>query len=159
LTERPVQQEMIETKRIGSIDWNVFRRYIQAGGCGIVGLLGLIFVFILTSATVVLSNWWLSRWSNSERTRYSVNNSTAQCALIEQSKIIHMTDDEWFNERNQYFYILLGKAIDVQLSRINFGLIDFSHVHTRIKFIQCHIVIYSNEYLFHFVPYNGAFIT
>jgi hypothetical protein len=84
-------------------------RYIGAGGCGIFGLSCLFVLFAITSATVLLANWWLGRWSNSEHIRYSLTNTTNNCSLTKQSKISTMSNEEWFNERDKFFYVLLGK--------------------------------------------------
>jgi hypothetical protein len=84
-------------------------RYIRAGGCGIFGLSCLFTMFAITSVAVLLSNWWLGRWSNSERIRYGIN-STNNCSSTKQSKFSTMSNEEWFNERDKFFYVLLGKT-------------------------------------------------
>jgi len=130
ITEKPVQKETIESKRTGSIGLNVFTRYIRAGGCGIIGLSFLFTLFAATSATILLANWWLGRWSNSERARYTSVNSTNNCPTNQQSKIHTMTDVEWSSERDKYFYVLLG------LSLLSVVLL---FVRTLIYFVSCHI--------------------
>ncbi len=84
-------------------------RYIRAGGCGIFGLLCLFIIFAITSTIALLANWWLGRWSNSERIRYGLTNITDNCSAINQSSISTMSNEEWFQERNKYFYVLCGK--------------------------------------------------
>lgn len=84
-------------------------RYIRAGGCGIIGLSCLFSMFAITSATVLLANWWLGRWSNSERIRYGLTNSANNCSLDKQTRISTMSNEEWFAERDKFFYVLLGK--------------------------------------------------
>lgn len=110
IAEKPIQKETVETKRTGSIGAHIFMRYIRAGGCGIFGLSCLFALFALTNAAVLISNWWLGRWSNSERIRYSLTNTTVNnCSANEQSKINTMTTDEWFRERDKFFYVLFGR--------------------------------------------------
>ena len=106
LVDKPIQKETAETKRAGSVSRSIFLRYIRAGGCGTYGLLSLFMMFAITCAVILLSNWWLGRWSNAERTRYA---STVPCPSVQQSKISNMTTDEWFRERDRFFYVLLGK--------------------------------------------------
>jgi hypothetical protein len=86
-------------------------RYIRAGGFGIFGLLCLFIMFGITSTIILLSNWWLGRWSNSERIRYGFTNTTNNCSLNNTSKITTMSNEEWFKERDRYFYVLLGKYL------------------------------------------------
>ncbi len=110
IAEKPIQKETAESKRTGAVGLNVFMRYIRAGGCGIFGLSCLFALFAMTSTIVLLANWWLGRWSNSERIRYSLNNSTDNCSSNRQSKIGMMSNNEWFAERDKFFYVLLGKS-------------------------------------------------
>lgn len=111
ITEKPIQKETAETKRTGSIGLNVFMRYIRAGDCGVFGLSCLFILFAITSATVLFANWWLGRWSNSERIRYSFTNTTNNCSSNQQSNINIMSNDEWFRLRDRFFYVLLGKEM------------------------------------------------
>ncbi len=84
-------------------------RYIRAGGCGIFGLSCLFTMFAITSTIFLLANWWLGRWSNSEHIRYGLLNSTSNCSSTKQSRISTMSNEEWFNERDKFFYVLFGK--------------------------------------------------
>ena len=108
LAEKPIQKETAETKRTGSVGISVFMRYISAGGCGVFGLTCLFIIFGTTSAIILMSNWWLGRWSNAERIRYSSTNSTSNCSTTNVSAIATMSDSEWFNKRDHYFYTLLS---------------------------------------------------
>ncbi|CAF4139623.1 unnamed protein product, partial [Rotaria sordida] len=94
LADKPIQKETIESKRTGSIDLNVYIRYIRASGCGILGLLCLFLMFAVTSTTFLLVNWWLGRWSNSERIRYGSTNIMSNCSSMEQSPITNMSNEE-----------------------------------------------------------------
>jgi len=109
IADKPVQKEAAESKRTGSVGSAVFLGYIRAGGCGIFGLSCLFAIFALTSAIVLLANWWLGRWSNSERIRYSLTDTTNNCSSNQQSKISTMSNEEWFAERDKLFYVLLGE--------------------------------------------------
>lgn len=82
---------------------------MRAGGCGIFGLLCLFTIFGISSTVMVLANWWLGRWSNAERIRYQSTNVTSSCSLNKTSSIINMSNEEWFKQRDNYFYILLGE--------------------------------------------------
>ncbi len=106
LADKPIQKETTEFKRTGSVGMNIFMRYIRAGGCGIFGLSCLFIIFAITSATILLTNWWLGRWSNSERIRYG---STSNCSSNKPSPISTMSNEEWFKERDTFFYVLFGK--------------------------------------------------
>ncbi|CAM4809475.1 unnamed protein product [Rotaria magnacalcarata] len=109
--EKPIQKETIETKRVGSVKMNVFMRYIRAGGCGIFGLLCLFILFAISSALILLSNWWLGRWSNAERIRYRPTNITNSCSSNAQSSISDMSNEQWLKERDKKFYVLLGFSL------------------------------------------------
>ncbi len=92
-----------------SIAANVFMRYVRAGGCGGFGLFCLCILFAITSTMMLLSNWWLGRWSNAERVRYGSTNTTHLCSSVQQSSIKSLSDEQWSNMRDKYFYILCGK--------------------------------------------------
>ncbi|CAF2646337.1 unnamed protein product [Rotaria sp. Silwood2] len=140
LTDKPIQKETVESKRTGSIDVNVFMRYIRAGGCGIFGLLFLFLMFAVTSVFVLLSNWWLGRWSNSERIRYGLTNITSNCSSMEQSPIINMSNEEWFKQRDKYFYVLLGKHSNIVLDKRLCSLsVVLLFIRTMTYLISCHI--------------------
>ncbi len=109
LVDKPIQKETSESKRTGSVGVDIFLRYIRAGGCGIFGLSCLFTLFAITSTTGLLANWWLGRWSNSERIRYDSTNTTKNCSLNKSSRISEMSNEEWFHERDRFFYVLLGK--------------------------------------------------
>ncbi|CAF0978874.1 unnamed protein product [Rotaria sordida] len=130
LADKPIQKETIESKRTGSIDLNVLMRYIRAGGCGIFGLLCLFAMFAVSSVTTLLANWWLGRWSNSERIRYGSTNIMSNCSSMEQSPITNMSNEEWFKERDKNFYVLFG------LSSLSVILL---FIRTMIYFLSCHI--------------------
>jgi ATP-binding cassette subfamily C (CFTR/MRP) protein 4 len=130
LTDKPVQKETVESKRTGSVGVNIFMRYIRAGGCGIVGLSCLFTIFAITSATILLANWWLGRWANSERIRYGLTNTTDNCSSINQSLISTMSNEEWFKERDKNKFYFLG------LSLLSVGLL---FIRTLSYFISCHI--------------------
>jgi ATP-binding cassette subfamily C (CFTR/MRP) protein 4 len=145
LTDKPVQKETVESKRTGSVGVNIFMRYIRAGGCGIVGLSCLFTIFAITSATILLANWWLGRWANSERIRYGLINTTDNCSSINQSLISTMSNEEWFKERDKFFYVLCGKYSSefdknkfyfLGLSLLSVGLL---FIRTLSYFISCHI--------------------
>ena len=127
-------------------------RYIRAGGCGIVGLLSLFTIFAITSITALLANWWLGRWSNSERIRYSSANTTENCSSIQQSPISNMTNEEWFNERDKFFYVLFGKYT----FRFKFKMKSMKFFLSRFKFIKCYIIIYTYNGLFYFMSFNSS---
>ncbi|UJR31942.1 hypothetical protein I4U23_019415 [Adineta vaga] len=130
LAEKPIQKETAETKRTGSVGLDIFMRYMKAGGCGLFGLSSLFISFVITSFILLLSNWWLGRWSNAERIRYGSINSTSNCSSTNASRINTMSDNEWFKERDRYFYILLG------LSLLSVILL---FIRTMAYFISCHI--------------------
>ncbi|CAF0879243.1 unnamed protein product [Adineta ricciae] len=130
LAEKPVQKETVETKRTGSVGISVFTRYIKAGGCGVFGLTCLFIIFATTSAIILISNWWLGRWSNAERIRYSSTNSTSNCSTTNVSAIATMSDNEWFNKRDQYFYILLTLSL---------SSVVLLFIRTMAYFVSCHI--------------------
>ena len=111
IAEKPIQKEIAESKRTGSIGVNIFMRYIRAGGCGVFGLSCLFALFAVTSATVLIANWWHGRWSNSERVRYSFTNTTNNCSSNQQSRINTLSTVEWFRERDKFFYVLFGKEM------------------------------------------------
>ena len=148
IAEKPIQKETVETKRTGAIGGHIFMRYIRAGGCGIFGLSCLFALFALTSATVLFSNWWLGRWSNSERIRYSFTNTTVNnCSTDQQSKVNMMTTDEWFRERDKFFYVLLGrgkrkgKTMKFGLYCLGLSLLSvvMLFIRTMSYFVSCHI--------------------
>ena len=85
-------------------------RYVRAGGCGVFGLSCLCTIFAITSAIVLLANWWLGRWSNAEHIRYSSANATSNCSSKQPSPVSTMSDDEWYRTRDKYFYVLLGNC-------------------------------------------------
>jgi hypothetical protein len=122
-------------------------RYIRAGGCGIFGLLSLFTIFAMTSVTVLTANWWLGRWSNSERIRYRLTNTTETCSSIKQSAVSNMTNEEWFAERDKFFYVLFGKYPSFRLKLMKsmcfIGLSSLSavllFVRTMTYFISCHL--------------------
>jgi len=124
-------------------------RYIRAGGCGIFGLSCLFALFAMTSTIVLLANWWLGRWSNSERIRYSLNNSTDNCSSNRQSKIGMMSNNEWFAERDKFFYVLLGKSRNwiIEMEKNSFFLllglsllsVVLLFIRTMAYFVSCHL--------------------
>ncbi|CAF4787245.1 unnamed protein product, partial [Rotaria sp. Silwood1] len=128
--DKPIQKEIIESKRIGSININIFLRYIRAGGCGIFGLLCLFIMFAVTSVVVLLAHWWLGRWSNAEGIRYRSINTTNNCSSMKISPITNMSNEEWFKQRDKYFYILFGLCL---LSII------LLFIRTLAYFLSCHI--------------------
>jgi hypothetical protein len=127
-------------------------RYIRAGGCGVFGLSCLFALFAVTSAIILLGNWWLGRWSNSERIRYSLNNTTNNCSSNQGSNIPMMSSNEWLQERDKYFYVFLGKSfksLDKEIEKLG---VFFS----RIKFIKCSFIIYTYNDVFCFMPSNSS---
>ena len=134
--------------------FSIFRRYVQAGGCGFFGLLTIFIIFGVTSAIVLLGNWWLGRWSNAERVRYGANNSTSQCSSEKQRKILNMTETEWFDERDRYFYVLLGKETSILP---NFSKTDFDRF--RAQYPLRDSVIFSYDYLFYLIAYHCSSFT
>jgi ABC-type multidrug transport system fused ATPase/permease subunit len=119
-------------------------RYIRAGGCSTYGLLSLFLMFAVTCAVILLSNWWLGRWSNAERTRYA---STVPCPSVQHSKISNMTTDEWFEQRDRFFYVLLGTREDTEKNKNNICLflglsllsVLLLFFRTFAYFISCHL--------------------
>ena len=149
LVDKPVQKETAETKRAGSVSRSIFLRYIRAGGCGTYGLLSLFMMFAITCTVILLSNWWLGRWSNAERTRYA---STVPCPSVQQSKISNMTTDEWFHERDRFFYVLLGTHEETERSTTSVCLFSRLESTERSSALSSHI------HVLHLVPSDSTII-
>ncbi|CAF4310068.1 unnamed protein product, partial [Rotaria sordida] len=62
-------------------------------------------------------NWWLGRWSNSERIRYGSTNIMSNCSSMEQSPITNMSNEEWLKERDKNFYVLFGQYSNTILEK------------------------------------------
>ena len=154
LPDKPIQKQTIESKRTGTVGFNIFRRYIQAGGCGFFGLLTIFMIFGVTSAIGLLGNWWLGRWSNAERVRYGTDNSTSQCSSEKQRQILNMTETEWFHERDRYFYVLLGKDKSLSPNLFKSDLDRF-----RAQRPLRGSAIFPNDYLLPFIAYHCSSFT
>ena len=111
LTDKPKQEENAEEKRTGSIEKQVLLRCIRASGCGTFGLFCLFVIFAITSGILWFTNWWLARWSDSERSRYESINITSNCSSTGQPPNSSMSNEQRYKERNQYFYVLLGNYL------------------------------------------------
>ncbi|CAF4758301.1 unnamed protein product [Rotaria socialis] len=107
-TEKSVQKQTEEFKRIGSVSGSVYLRYIQASLWGVLGIAIIFTLFMGTSVLTLFTNWWLGRWSNAERIRYASKSTNANCTIENHSPILNMTMNAWFKKRDNYFYTLLG---------------------------------------------------
>ncbi|CAF4225185.1 unnamed protein product [Rotaria socialis] len=107
-TEKSVQKQTEEFKRIGSVSGSVYLRYIQASLWGVLGIAIIFILFMGTSVLTLFTNWWLGRWSNAERIRYASKSTNVNCTIENHSPIRNMTMNAWFKKRDNYFYTLLG---------------------------------------------------
>ena len=64
----PVQLQEEEAQKKGTVHWKVYVEYFTAGA-GIASLLLLAVVTIMAQAASIMSDWWLSKWSNAEEDR------------------------------------------------------------------------------------------
>ena len=111
-TSKPIQKQAPESKSSGSVNLDVFLQYIRASAWSFFGLIIILLLFTISSANSLFVNWWLGRWANAERIRYRSQTVNESCSIADQSSISQMTLSEWYDTRNDYFYILFGKAID-----------------------------------------------
>ena len=106
------QNELQESKNTGSVQGNIFLRYIRASTGGIIGTIFILFLFLISSSTALLANWWLGRWSDAENIRHTSNTSGIQCSHNRQSIYTNMTMDEWQSIRDNYLFKFIGKSLD-----------------------------------------------
>lgn len=52
-----------EGRERGRVDWQVYKKYAEAGG-GMLALAGVLFMFALSTAGTLVANWWLSYWTD-----------------------------------------------------------------------------------------------
>ncbi|XP_069104134.1 ATP-binding cassette sub-family C member 4-like isoform X2 [Argopecten irradians] len=65
----PVQLPEEEDRREGTIGWKVYFNYFKAGS-GIFSFTILVLLNLLAQTAYVMSDWWLSIWSNQEENRH-----------------------------------------------------------------------------------------
>ena len=102
----------IETKQEGTVKWNVYVSYIQAGVGVIFGFLIIVFVFSAQQVTSIYSNWWLAAWSNDESRRYQNSTNCMNTRDKITDDIQRMSDAEWNTYRNRQYYLFCGELID-----------------------------------------------
>ncbi|XP_033761065.1 multidrug resistance-associated protein 4-like isoform X1 [Pecten maximus] len=65
----PVQLPEEEERKGGTIGWKVYYNYFKAGS-GIISFTILVLLNLLAQTAYVMSDWWLSIWSNQEENRH-----------------------------------------------------------------------------------------
>ncbi|XP_052217717.1 ATP-binding cassette sub-family C member 4-like isoform X4 [Dreissena polymorpha] len=65
-----VQLPEEEERHQGTVGLSIYYEYFKAGA-GIIKFLLLVFLCLAAQGAYILSDWWLSRWSNEEEARYS----------------------------------------------------------------------------------------
>lgn len=107
-SNKPVEEQTAETRKSGKVSWKVYKSYISSATFGFFGLTVLLLLFGTASCSILFSNWWLSRWSNAEEIHNSFNHNQTACGKNKESKFSSMSETEWSNQRNRFFFILLG---------------------------------------------------
>ncbi|XP_023930136.1 multidrug resistance-associated protein 4 isoform X1 [Lingula anatina] len=109
----PAQEE--EQRAEGSVGWKIYRDYFKAGGGCCVFLL-LVTLNILAQVAYVMSDWWLSYWSNQEEHKASL--SARHQYLLEQGyNVTNITVPNV--DTNLNIYIFTGLTVSVFM----FGLL------------------------------------
>jgi hypothetical protein len=102
----------IETKKEGTVKWNVYLSYLRAGVGAILGLFLIITTFPAQQAAAIYSNWWLAEWSSDEGHRHDIAKNCTNIINQKTSRIRLMNDIEWNEHRNQRFYTFCCRLIN-----------------------------------------------
>jgi hypothetical protein len=106
-----VDSQNFEAKQKGTVKWHVHIAYLRAGAGLFFGVFLLIFIFGFREVTVVLSRWWLAKWSDDESHRHRPLNNCSKIADEKINMIRSMNDTEWNMHRNNRFYFYCGESI------------------------------------------------
>ena len=101
-----------EAKQKGVVKWHVHISYLRAGAGLFFGVFLLILIFGFREASIILSGWWLAKWSEDERHRHQPMNNCSKIVNENINRIHSMNDIEWGLHRNNRFYVYCGKLID-----------------------------------------------
>ncbi len=101
----------IETKQQGTVKWNVYVSYLQAGIGVVLGGLLVLTLFTVHQALNMYSNRWLADWSDDESHRFRVNNNCTNRFTEKIERIHSMSQFEWNEHRAERFYWSSSKLI------------------------------------------------
>jgi len=103
--------ENIETKQEGTVKWDVYVSYLQAGIGVILGILSILTVFSVHQVLHMYSNQWLAEWSDEESQRFRADNNCTNVLTKKIERIRSMTQSEWNEHRIERFYWFSSKVI------------------------------------------------
>ena len=92
-----------EVMQAGTVKWNVFISYLDAGIGVILGASLIVILFSIHQVLLMYSNRWLAEWSNEESHRYRVNNNCTNMFTQKILKIRSMSNAEWDKHRDDRF--------------------------------------------------------
>ena len=93
-----------EAKQKGVVKWHVYIAYLRAGAGLFLGVFLLLFIFGAREVAVILSGWWLAKWSEDESYRHRPLNNCSTLVNEKLNVIRSMDETEWNNHRNHRFY-------------------------------------------------------
>jgi hypothetical protein len=106
-----MDSQNLEVKQEGVVKWHVHIAYLRAGAGLFFGVFLLILIFGLREVTVILSRWWLAKWSEDETHRHQPLNNCTKIVDKKINMIRSMDEMEWNMYRNHRFYFYCGESI------------------------------------------------